>query len=298
MENYNLDKIRAKLLKPQTTFSDKASFKKNEYFKTEIGKTYYIRILPYRSLLDEPFETIGYYKNLDEKRVIAPVTFGLPDPIRILFEENRKDNWNLAKLLQVQNSYYLVIIDREHEEKGPQIWEVTDEVTNQIFTQMVSKNYQDENIFDPDVGYDWELNCVQAVDKAGKPKVWMKRPCKAHKINPDRKPSKLHKDSTKQQAWLNEMPKLGEMFRKFCKTEKELLELANNFAARYEAGEFNKKTSEDSDPTDVGVEYNKTKKATETTTVTKKSLAKKSNEQSQKETDDFDAQFDNALNNA
>ena len=227
---YNLDRIRKALSKQPVTA-------KNKYFKPGIGK-YDLRFLPYLSAEGDPVQEVLYYEKLTEdgKRIVAPQSFGLPDPIRDLFDEKRKEKggWAVAKFLKPKKRFYALVIDRKDEAAGPQIWEFSEEIRDSIYAVIVSTDYQDEYLFDPDKGYDWELTVTQALDANNKPRTFNGNAVKKFTLNVRKRPSPLHKDRATAQKWVDEMPKLADMFTHLCKKPEELIEIMENFVARLE----------------------------------------------------------------
>jgi hypothetical protein len=233
--NYNLDKIRAALLKQKTSTNKEAKIK---YYKPQIG-THDIRFLPYQSSDGHPVQEVHYYEKIspDGKRIVAPYFFGLPDPIRDIYNERRKEKngWVIAKHLKPRKRFYAVLIDRNAEVEGPQVWEFGEDIRDAIYTKMLSKDYIDENLFDPINGYDFELTVSQAVDDSGKPKSFNGFPVKKMRLEIRRKPSPLHKDKEIRTRWINEMPNLEEIFKKQASKEPEYyIELLENFITKLE----------------------------------------------------------------
>lgn len=235
---YNLDRIRNALNKqPVTPAGGKTQFKQSKYFKPGIGK-YDLRFLPYLSPEGDPVQEVLYYEKLTEdgKRIVAPQTFGLPDPIRDLFDEKRREKggWAVAKFLKPKKRFYALVIDRKDEAAGPQIWEFSEDVRDSVYAVIVSTDYSDEYLFDADKGYDWELTVVQALDASNKPRTFNGNVVKKFTLNVRKRTSPLHKERATAQKWVEEMPKLSEMFTRMCKTPEELIEIMENFVARLE----------------------------------------------------------------
>jgi hypothetical protein len=224
---YNLDYIKAKL-NGKASFSDR---KKMTYWKTEMGD-HDVRILPYSDTHGQPCQEVVYYTKLDEfTRFVAPHIFGLEDPIhefkQDLFERKLPKEDPDRKLFSVcstKQRYYFLLIDRAHEEIGPQVWEVSDETAGKIFGILAHKDYENENLFDPDTGYDFTVS-VKPEIKDGKPKLFNGRPCKVIEIQPRRKPSKLNKDSKVSAQWIQDMPNLEAFLKAQVKTPEKMQEL-------------------------------------------------------------------------
>lgn len=247
--SYNLDRIRNALNKQPAVATNGKQFKQTKYFKPGIGK-YDLRFMPYLSIEGEPVQEVLYYNNLteDNKRFVAPQSFGLPDPIRDLFNEKRreKNGWAIAKFLKPKKRYYAVVIDRKDEAAGPQIWEFSEEIRDSLYAVMVSADNSDEYLFDAEKGYDWELTVTQALDTNNKPRVFNGNVVKNFTLNMRKRTSPLHKDRAQAQKWIDEMPKLDVMYKHMCKTPEELIEILENFVARLETqGEQKKEEGTD-----------------------------------------------------
>ena len=248
--NYSLEKIRAALLKQTNSSSkDKTQYTKIKYYKPQIG-SHDIRFLPYQTSDGHPVQEVHYYEKIspDGKRIVAPYHFGMPDPIRDIYNDRRKekDGWVIAKHLKAKKRFYAIIIDRNAESEGPQVWEFGEDLRDALYTKMLSKDYADENLFDPIGGYDFELNVTQAMDQNGKPKTFNGSPVKKMLLEVRRKPSVLHKDQETRDKWIGEMPKLEEMFKKQASKEPEsYIEMLENFILKLEEEAENTTTKKD-----------------------------------------------------
>ena len=254
--SYDLSKIRA-AMSTQKTATSKGQFQKNaplKYFKPTIG-THDIRFLPYMSSEGHPIQEVHYYEKIspDGKRLVAPFFFGLPDPIRDIFEEKRKekDGWAIAKTMKAKDRYYAVIIDRAHEEEGPMLWEFSKDVQQAFYTIMLSKDYAEDNILDPDTGYDFELNVTQVIEN-GKARTFNGSPVKKLALSIRRRPSPLSPDKAKAEKWVQDIPKLEEMFKRQAssKTPEELIEMLENFVAKLEM-EAEKNLADQAEPVEA-----------------------------------------------
>lgn len=208
----NIDAIKSKLAKQQKG----GDSKKMTFFKPKIGE-YEIRFLPYQDSEGQPFQSIRYYNKLTpfgERRIIAPSTFGLPDPVVPIFEKLRKekDNWFVAKNLQAQEKVYALLIDRAAEELGPQVWEMAAEVRDEVYKIFVHKDNVDEDMTSPDSGYDFTLTVSQKQND-GKPVTFKGQPVKSYSFQARKKSSKLSSAKAKADGWLAAIPNLEEYFK-------------------------------------------------------------------------------------
>lgn len=241
----DLEKLKARLKGTSNTSSTKDKEETLKYFKTEVGKSYDIRILDLSKSTStgEPIFSLMVYKKLSEKigdkgKLISPKTFGEEDVISDVFEEMRKkrskEDWNIAKNLKAEETCYAVIIDRAQESEGPLFWELKPELRNKIYSIVMNDEYSDEQLFDEDKGFDWTLTVTQKLE-GGKPKTWNGYPVKEFDILPKRKPSKLNRNADKAAEWLSKVPDMNAHFRKFTLSEDKLKEKLDLYLERMAA---------------------------------------------------------------
>jgi len=230
--------------------SGKAAQAKLTWWKPSIGVNE-IRFLPYDDGAGQPFQEVGYYnsKKLAENRVVAPVQWGLPDPIQELvskLRKNRQDDatWNLMKQLQVRESYYAPIIVRGQEDKGVQIWEMSQKVLNQVYAKLSHPDYQDEFLFDPKEGYDFT---VTAVDSG---REFNGYPVKELTLEVRRKASPLAKTQKERDDIVASIPNLHEHFKGYTPNEEKARNMVINFLAGDEKSEDGKEVTEPSSDED------------------------------------------------
>lgn len=240
MPSYNAAEILALL--NNNGKNNGAGSSKLTYWKATIGE-HEIRFLPYSSADNKsrPFQEVLYYEKLSDRRMVAPTTFDMPDPVKDMFEKLRKnrEGWNVAKHMQPRPRYYAVIMVRGEEAKGPQVWEFSKDLRDQILSILIHKDNVDEDMFSPETGYDFTLKVSQAVDPNGKPRSYNGNAVKQFTITPRKKPSKLSQKDAEATKWLEAMPKLDEIFKAQVKQPEELLEAVENFIAAMEGGTSN-----------------------------------------------------------
>lgn len=235
---YNLDAIKEKLnsltsVKKAAGTSGEQKAKIN-WWKPEIG-THEVRFLP---ILDkegnrhsQPFYEVAYYdnKDLSEKRFVSPSQFGQPDPLKSMAMELAKDRskeaWMVRKKLTPKERYYAPIVVRGegNEEKGLQLWELSPKLCKDIYTLLVSPDYQDEDLFSTDNGYDFTVT-VSPTDKTFNGYV-----VKEIKLLPRRKSSKLFPKKDQVEAVMKQMPDFDAFFRSQVKSEDEMNAIKDNF---------------------------------------------------------------------
>lgn len=241
MSSYNIEKIK-KLLngKQQQSGGQGTDLKKIPFWKPEIGE-HDVRFLPYESEDGLPFQEVLYYTSNEftQDRVLAPRSFGMPDPVKDIFDDLRKkkDGWAVAKHLSPQAKYMAWVIVRSEEEKGPQLWEFNSDVRNEVLSKLAHKDNIDLDLFCPDKGYDFTVSVAQKKDNSGKPRVFVNQqgksyPVKDIKLNVRRASSKLNATKAKTTEWVDGRPSMVDYFKRFLKSTDELVELVENYMER------------------------------------------------------------------
>jgi len=216
---------------------EKAKF---PFFKPELGQnlsknTYEVRFLPYKDVNDQPSEEVLYYNNFQERRIIAPIQYGLPDKLHdylneIYKERKNKEVWKRWSALKAKPRFYTVIIVRGPQEaKGPQVWEMSDSLYAQFYDVMSHEDYENDNMLDPIKGYDFTLSVEVKPGKSFKG-----QPVKDLKLIGRRKPSPLSKDEKQVEKWLSEIPNLREYFMRFVPDEERQQNILDNYHAELE----------------------------------------------------------------
>lgn len=235
MAGYDLNTIRSKInqlsgnKKGGTNTSGTGEKTKIAWWKATIGE-HNVRFLPYLHN-GQPFHEVSYYdtKLLSDRRFVAGVQFNMPDPIFNLFTEMKKDRskeaWTQWRNLQAKERYYAPIIVRGEEEKGVQLWEMNSKLVNEIYGILANPDYKDENLMDPQNGYDFIIS-VTATDK-----MFNGSPVKEIKPLPRRKPSPIATTEEGVKKILDGIPNLEAYFKAQVKTEEECNTMLENFAA-------------------------------------------------------------------
>jgi hypothetical protein len=234
MASYNIEAIKAAQNKQKAKASSDSSKTKVKYWKPGMG-SHDFRFLPFSDSNGQPVLVVSFYDKIkeDDKNIVAPLTFGMEDPIKEMFEEIRKkkDGWDFAKNLRPRERFYSVIIDRADEEAGPQVWQMTEGLKQSFYGILTSKHNVDKDLLDPETGCDWELQVTPEME-GGKPKTYNGFACKAFNLL-KHDSCKLHADSAMVKKWLSEIPKLEDMFKGYVKTSEELTEVLEDYTARF-----------------------------------------------------------------
>jgi hypothetical protein len=198
-------------------------------WKPEIGKTYNIRFIQaIDNGSDEPFYEILFYRGLDQqKRYVAPYQFDMMDPIKAEFDNIRKDNWDVAKNLKARESFFGILLDRACPEEGPQVFEFSKEVRDQIYSKLQSADYQEEDVFDVDRGFDFEVIVSPKPDR-----MWNGKPVRNFSFSLRMKSTPLAKTEEQKQEILDKAPRLQEIYKSWTKDAAFLREELKNFYDR------------------------------------------------------------------
>lgn len=233
--SYNLDAIKAKInqLSGNRASSGSKTTEKTKvnWWKPQLGQ-HDIRFLPYQDRNGQPFHEVSYYDSrlLSERRFVAGCQFeGTTDPVFNLLTELKKDKskeaWTLWRNLQPKERYYAPIIVRGEEDKGVQLWELNSKLVKDIYSVLAHPDYKDENLMDPENGYDFTVT-VSPTDK-----TFAGNPVKDIKLQPRRKPSPLAKSADVSEKIVAAIPNLEAYFKAQTKSEDELNAILQNFLA-------------------------------------------------------------------
>jgi len=234
---YDIEAIKKKIAQLSNPKNGKGNRDKSSakltWFKPTLGLNE-VRFMPYDDGNGQPFQQIDYYdsRQLTPRRIVAPVQWGLPDPIAELMAELSKDRqsdvtWQLMRQLRLKESHYAPLIVRGQEEKGIQIWEMGQTVLNQIYAVLAHPDYVDEFLFDAEKGYDFTITVTDSgktTNFSGKDYM-----VKNYDPQPRRKPSPLAATAKERQALVDSIPNLGEYFKGFAMSEDKLKQIVVNF---------------------------------------------------------------------
>jgi hypothetical protein len=192
-----------------------------QLWKPEPGK-HLIRGLPWKSTPDGvPFKELQFYYLGDNPRFLAPSQFGKPDPvrdlIRKLYSSNSPDDRQIAKKLHPKMMAYLPIYDRNHEEKGIQVWSFNKFIYQRLMSFFLNETIGD--FLDPLEGFDLEVE----IKPSGK--KFNGREVMDTVVDVARRPSKLYSDAEKAKKLLDSVPEIGDMYPQ--KTTEEVEKLLN-----------------------------------------------------------------------
>jgi hypothetical protein len=191
-----------------------------------------LRILPYKDSNGQPVQEVSYYDTrlLSEMRFPAPAQWGAPDPIFDLLTDLKKDygnknSWKLFRELRPRERYFVPVLVRGEEDKGPQIWEFNSKMLKELYAIFTHPDYQDEDMTNPQTGYDFTLS-VSPTDKTFNGYV-----VKEYKLQARRKPSPVMQSQVDTDAVLAKIPDLESYFKAGIKTVDQLNEIIESFLA-------------------------------------------------------------------
>lgn len=232
--SYDLSAIKAKINQlsnnGKASGAGKGNRPKLKFWKPELGQ-HNIRFLPYKDTNGQPFQEVSYYdnRNLSEMRFVAPMQFGLPDPVLELLTDLKKDRskeaWQVWKNLQAKERYYAPILVRGQEDQGVQIWDINPKLVKDIYGFLTHQDYADEDMMDTESGYDFTVT-VSPTDR-----VFNGNPVKEIKLQPRRKPSPLSEDEAEIKKVLEGIPDLQAYFKAQVKSVEEIKNILDNFLA-------------------------------------------------------------------
>jgi len=204
---------------------------RTNYWRPGLG-TYRVRFLKLKTEDGTPILSLLHYdKPLVQKRINAPVGFGMQDPINEQFEALRKtkEGWEIAKNLKPRRCFYAAVLVRGEEEKGAQIWEVKEDFVKALYNTFMTEENKTEDLLDYKAGYDYEVKIVPAM-KDGKPKLWEGKPCKS--VNPptqSRKPSPLSSNKEEFERIVASIPDYFEQQKRWCKSPEDLIQILEEY---------------------------------------------------------------------
>ena len=209
------------------------------------GEEHTVRLLSFPDNDGQPFKELWFYYGVGTNRgLLAPYQFDDPDPIQELItklrDDGSKESYELAKKLYPKMRTYAPVIIRGEEDKGVQIWGFGKTVYQTLLGLMLDEDYGD--ITDPTTGRDIKVLCSKQPGKR-----WAMT-----EVRPRGKQSHLSSDSSQAQAWLGNIPDLGEVYS--AKSYDELSKLVNDWLNEDESGESDSANTQAADTNDETVQ--------------------------------------------
>lgn len=252
--SYNLNAIKKKIadLSGGRDGSNRKRRPKLNWFKPKLGEnnspnSFELRFLPYQDADGQPFQEVSYYdhKSLSERRIVAPAQFGMDDPIIDFLDELRQegtsDSWKLWNTLRAKDRFYAPVLVRGEEDRGVQVWELNAKILKDIYAILAHPDYADEDMMDPEEGFDFTLRVTDTGKKFGK------YPVKNYDIQPRRKPSKLATTKKAREDLLESVPNLEEYFKSLVPDGEFLNKTIENFAQKMLDGDSSSNGENSSD---------------------------------------------------
>ena len=179
-----------------------------------------VRCLPWKNSVDgQPFAERWFYYIGENSGILTPKQFGKPDPIddliRKLYSSGKPDDRVLAKKLAPKMRCYAPVIVRGEEDKGVQIWSFGKLVYQRMLGFFLDEEVGD--ILSPSEGFDLKVTISKQAGKQFNDTT----------VDPARKSTPLHSDSSTAQKWLDNIPNIDDMYR--LKTTQEIEAVLNNW---------------------------------------------------------------------
>lgn len=198
----DLEKIKAKLNK----LENRKSTPTVTYFKPDPVKgKQTIRVLPYKSQDDQPFEELWFYYGIGNRSYLALSQFDKKDPIKDLISDLHSDGTaeakEMAKKLYPKMRVYAPVIVRGEEEKGVQIWAFSKTVYKKLLAFFVDEDCGD--FTDLTKGRDIIVTCSKPAGKA------LPDTDVSLKVNM----SPAAKDAALAQQWVSAIPNIRGLFK-------------------------------------------------------------------------------------
>ena len=192
----DLDAIRKKL-------AGLSSSNRPKKIKFEDGKQRVLRIIAFPDNDGQPFKERYVYSIGKEWNLLAPFQFGKEDPIKALTDKLRSregksdaqaaEDWTLAKVLLAKLKHHAIVVDRDDEGAGPQLWPFSQSVAKRLYEIMLDEDYGD--ITDLEQGFDLKIKRVKEDNGF-----------RAYKIDPRPKQTPLSSDGELATKWLDNLP--------------------------------------------------------------------------------------------
>lgn len=179
-----------------------------------------VRCLPWKNSVDgQPFAERWFYYIGENSGILTPKQFGKPDPIddliRKLYSSGKPDDRVLAKKLAPKMRCYAPVIVRGEEDKGVQIWSFGKLVYQRMLGFFLDEDVGD--ILSPTDGFDLKVTITKQAGKQFNDTT----------VDPARKSTPLHSDSSVSQKWLDNIPNIDDMYR--LKTTQEIEAVLNSW---------------------------------------------------------------------
>jgi hypothetical protein len=137
-----------------------------------------VRILPSLNGQDPIKKSFYLWELLKLADVKYPIsepyaTWDVENPIQHLLNDIKKSNFDLYKSLRPNESYNVIVLDRANEDAGPQIWPLSYAQYKELEGFILdNSDYEDEDLFDLRIGFDFEVTTKHQAGPDGKKKMF------------------------------------------------------------------------------------------------------------------------------
>jgi hypothetical protein len=206
----DIEAIKRKLNQLQTGKSNSSV----QLWKVKNPGDFRVRGLPWKDAPDgQPFLERWFYYIGNNRGILAPYQFGLPDPIndfiRELYNKGTPEDRELAKKLKPKMRAYMPLVVRGEEDKGVLVWSFGKFVYQRLLGFFLDG--ETGNILDPYDG--WDLK-VQFTQQAGKQFL-------DSTIDTAKRQSRLADDDETIKKLLDSVPNIDDMYKQTSPQEIE-----------------------------------------------------------------------------
>lgn len=171
----------------------------------KVDNKYEVRIIPLQENPDNPFQEVFFHYGYGKRTIYSPLNYGEKDPIVEFSKNLRKskdpEDWKLAKKLEPKMRIFALVIVRGEEDQGVRLWEFGKGVYKDLLTYGADEDIGDYT--DVMEGRDIKVTCTQGAQY------------KETSIMPSMKQSPLSKDADLVKKYLEEQPKVEDMYKKY-----------------------------------------------------------------------------------
>jgi hypothetical protein len=112
-------------------------------------------------------------------------TWDVENPISEFYNDLRKSNYDLFKEIKPVEGWNVIVLDRADEDAGPKIWTLSYPLFKALEKFILDdSNFEDEDLFSLELGFEFEVITQHAKDPNGKPKMYNNKKTYETTLNP------------------------------------------------------------------------------------------------------------------